>query len=1247
MDEIRIKALIDAGDSAKTIGELKKALRDLKSASLGVAEGSKAFDDITKAAGELQDKIGDLNARTKNLGSDLKNLEGFLGIGQGIAGAFSAMQGAAALFGSENKQLEESLLKVQAAMGILQGIQAVANVLQKESSAMLLVNNALRKISAIFTKEQAVASTLDATAKEAEAIATGEAAVAQQGLNTAMKANPVLALVGLITTAVAALWAFSDSSNEAGEAQKKLNEDIRKTRDTSELEIKTFEANIKALKELKTGSEERAAMLAKINKEYGFSLKNLTDEEKFIKQVNIAVNDYIAGAKRRLTTKINEAKAETFLQQAQEKRYEKEEKLIQKNRLLKEGYTKNDPLILAINKDIQTLGKLELGYQAKADKVLDINAQMLAKETAQEKKAREDADKKEKDDADKKALDDADRRRKDAATAAKNKADEDKRKLEALEAYGKAQANTIKSINDFINGIEDASAKEFLNIWKDTYLEKVSMIDYNLKAEVTKYKDEYAKIYQNISEEFKASPIYVKFLEDSRGIKTPEEFKEAYDRELNKYISNNTILSTALSGAQNTLNKQIEVATRTAATNSAKAWKDAFESVREEVKAATRSALPTDELKAFYQILELNNKEVDKAVEKQNKGVKEAQALIIQTNIEKIQAIQKEIDARTKLNDKLGEGATIENMRVMLSKEGDAEKRKDIENAIKDAEKKNAIDKVAIQLLQDNIDASNTLLEQQERLTKEASMPTDNINVALDNLQTKMKLASPFGEYNKELGETLDMLEHFPNKLFYMSKYTEKEYRKMIDASLSQLYNLGRSTEESALHSNKLVASLYRDKRDLIVYEEDKINSELSKIWDEAQKQATKSNDTNTLELLNSLKTTEGEFKEFQSNVTDSSKQFGIDMLTVLFPAKSNEFSKLLKDRSDLIVSSEERTYTDMLLIQQQALQEGTITEKEYKDEVEKINMNHQENLLIMDIAYGKKSMSDLVKFYDEKAAYVKSKEDEDKARRMANLEAVLAIERQLQQWLFQELSEGIDKRSAAIQRELDQDLNAIDTRQNAYEMASSEMTAKEKADKIAMDSFDLQRKDAQDKAAAEQQALEKERFDADKTNKAIQVGLEYALAIAKAWGTLGPFGAPMAVFLGAQALIAEAAILSAEYVPAFAEGGYVTGPGGPKDDKINAKLSNGESVINAKSTKMFGPILSAMNVAGGGKAFPMATGGMVTPEMVSASTQYDMGKLEYILEKYASRPIETYVKEVNITNAQKDASRIDRRTKF
>lgn len=57
-----------------------------------------------------------------------------------------------------------------------------------------------------------------------------------------------------------------------------------------------------------------------------------------------------------------------------------------------------------------------------------------------------------------------------------------------------------------------------------------------------------------------------------------------------------------------------------------------------------------------------------------------------------------------------------------------------------------------------------------------------------------------------------------------------------------------------------------------------------------------------------------------------------------------------------------------------------------------------------------------------------------------------------------------------------------------------------------------------------------------------------------------------------------------------FAEGGDVVGEGTGTSDSVAARLSNGESVLTAKATRMFAPALSAFNQIGGG--VPITGGG-------------------------------------------------------
>lgn len=88
-----------------------------------------------------------------------------------------------------------------------------------------------------------------------------------------------------------------------------------------------------------------------------------------------------------------------------------------------------------------------------------------------------------------------------------------------------------------------------------------------------------------------------------------------------------------------------------------------------------------------------------------------------------------------------------------------------------------------------------------------------------------------------------------------------------------------------------------------------------------------------------------------------------------------------------------------------------------------------------------------------------------------------------------------------------------------------------------------------------------------------------------KSWGGVASAAALMALvkaaFAGAKAL-----------VKGFSTGGYVQGSGTGTSDSIPARLSNGESVMTAKATSMFSPILSAFNQLGGGVPIVVNNGG-------------------------------------------------------
>jgi hypothetical protein len=97
------------------------------------------------------------------------------------------------------------------------------------------------------------------------------------------------------------------------------------------------------------------------------------------------------------------------------------------------------------------------------------------------------------------------------------------------------------------------------------------------------------------------------------------------------------------------------------------------------------------------------------------------------------------------------------------------------------------------------------------------------------------------------------------------------------------------------------------------------------------------------------------------------------------------------------------------------------------------------------------------------------------------------------------------------------------------------------------------------------------------------------------------------------------------------AQGGMILGPGGSQSDSIPAQLSNGEYVVNARSTKLFGPMLDTINSYGSLPQFSSA--GLGAPGSNLTESRDTLG--ETIARTLQETPIKTYVTGQEISNQQ------------
>lgn len=206
---------------------LKAELRKLKEQLAQLPEGSAEYNKIAKQAGEVSDKIGDINTRIKNLGSDTKNIDAVVQGTQALSGAFTVATSASALFGTENKELQETMLKVESAIGLTVGIQSIANALQKESALAI-------GLSTVATKIQTGAQIIYATV-------IGTTTGALKALRVALLSTGVGALVVALGFLVEKLLSSSKSTESYEDVQKRLNDTISEQNRILDLNVKAID----------------------------------------------------------------------------------------------------------------------------------------------------------------------------------------------------------------------------------------------------------------------------------------------------------------------------------------------------------------------------------------------------------------------------------------------------------------------------------------------------------------------------------------------------------------------------------------------------------------------------------------------------------------------------------------------------------------------------------------------------------------------------------------------------------------------------------------------------------------------------------------------------------------------------------------------------------------------------------------------------------------------------------------------
>lgn len=407
-------------------------------------------------------------------------------------------------------------------------------------------------------------------------------------------------------------------------------------------------------------------------------------------------------------------------------------------------------------------------------------------------------------------------------------------------------------------------------------------------------------------------------------------------------------------------------------------------------------------------------------------------------------------------------------------------------------------------------------------------------------------------------------------------------------------------------------------------------------------------------ELNVDLKQTENAIEVAQENLSDTQEEFTLRQQKERRQANQDEID-IVNDQVDSLLRLEVERYqkeqflrVGAYLVKLDELKkqgfDTTLLEREFLQQELDLNIKHRKNL---------KGISDNYNELDEEARDARNKKiiadavsiGQSLASEFMNLANAFS---NLQDAIAQKAIDSLNEQISNLDEKISETTSNIDSLESDLEGKRSGRREallrgieieKEREASLVRKKIELQE---------ELERVEKEQSERRKASAIAQATMNFALALTNVWANSTiPYPA-QAVFGGIMSgilsgiYIAEIATIENQQ---FGDGGLIDfgqshangGVPAVVDGRTPVEIERGESIINAKSTSMYRPLLSAINKAGGGVEF--ARGG------VAAEANFDMMSNALSpstvkqLAAMSNQPV--YVSVTDINNMQKRSAQV------
>ena len=194
--------------------EIRDVKEELARLNLAGETTSSRYKELVARAGELTDAMGDASQAARMSASDTSNLDAVLGAATAVTGGFAVATSMMSILGANTEDVEKAQRKLQEAIALVNGVQSIANALNKDSALRVKLLAISQKLLAKTTSEAATA--------------TNGATLATKGFRAAIISTGIGALVAALGFAVSKFIEYRDKSEAAANASERMKEQAEK-----------------------------------------------------------------------------------------------------------------------------------------------------------------------------------------------------------------------------------------------------------------------------------------------------------------------------------------------------------------------------------------------------------------------------------------------------------------------------------------------------------------------------------------------------------------------------------------------------------------------------------------------------------------------------------------------------------------------------------------------------------------------------------------------------------------------------------------------------------------------------------------------------------------------------------------------------------------------------------------------------------------------------------------------------------